>query len=621
MKRGKRRQVLLAVLLCVLFLGGLFGTTVFAAGARVYFGSDTYTWDLGERSPIGFYLSSEDGSDLNSVNIRVEYDPEVLRFDSADNTGITVLSEGEFQIRRSEGWGEEFKQILYFTPLVSEMAEIRVASGFGDTDARRVGMDGEVTAQIEIPMPEGCELTSLSVDGEPVEDFSPEQQRYELRVPWDTERVAITAEGEEGVAVTIRGGELDAGENFAYVTTENEEGQKARYTLCITREEPTESAALPGEGANIPGQIDTDVEAGNEAASAGEEKNPLETELEEQAPHNQKPDRAGRWPFNRELPGIVKILAVILALMILAEVVTLLVYFIKKKRTRKKRRRQTAINLLKIEYPKGEPEVKPVVIKAEQVCMDFSRAVNEYSSVKELVIRAVKGQSNKGIYRALNDISFEIRKGEVVGIVGTNGAGKSTLLKIVSGALRPTSGKMLVNKQKVQILTLGTGFDMELTGRENVYLNGAIIGYEKSFIDEHYEQIVEFAELEGFMGEKVKNYSSGMVSRLGFAIATAGDAAEILILDEVLSVGDRLFQKKSLQRVKEMIHGGSTVIMVSHSTKTIRDNCSKAIWIEKGHLIAQGEARQVCDLYEKYDGNLEKQMGAQMGEMEIECVE
>ncbi len=317
----------------------------------------------------------------------------------------------------------------------------------------------------------------------------------------------------------------------------------------------------------------------------------------------------------------MKILAVILALMILAEVVTLLVYFIKKKRTRKKRRRQTAINLLKIEYPKGEPEVKPVVIKAEQVCMDFSRAVNEYSSVKELVIRAVKGQSNKGIYRALNDISFEIRKGEVVGIVGTNGAGKSTLLKIVSGALRPTSGKMLVNKQKVQILTLGTGFDMELTGRENVYLNGAIIGYEKSFIDEHYEQIVEFAELEGFMGEKVKNYSSGMVSRLGFAIATAGDAAEILILDEVLSVGDRLFQKKSLQRVKEMIHGGSTVIMVSHSTKTIRDNCSKAIWIEKGHLIAQGEARQVCDLYEKYDGNLEKQMGAQMGEMEIECVE
>ena len=169
--------MLLAVLLCVLFLGGLFGTTVFAAGAWVYFGSDTYTWDLGERSPIGFYLSSEDGSDLNSVNIRVEYDPEVLRFDSADNTGITVLSEGEFQIRRSEGWGEEFKQILYFTPLVSEMAEIRVTSGFGDTDVRRVSMDGEVTAQIEIPMPEGCELTSLSVDGEPVEDFSPEQQR------------------------------------------------------------------------------------------------------------------------------------------------------------------------------------------------------------------------------------------------------------------------------------------------------------------------------------------------------------------------------------------------------------------------------------------------------------
>lgn len=611
----------MTLLLCGLFFGGLFGRTVFAAGAKAYFGSEAYNWKLGERSAMGFYLASEDGKDLNSVNLRVAYDPEVLRFESADDVGITMLSEGEFRIKRSDGWGTEFKQMLYFTPLVSEMTEIRIKSGFGNTDERLISMEGEVIAQIEIPRSKGCELATLLVDGEPLKDFSPEKQRYELRVPWDTESVDITAEGEEGVAVTVSGGELDAGENLAYVITENEEGQKARYTLYITREEPPESAAEERPG--IPEQTGTDAagEAGNGQAPAGEGENPPETEAEEQAFQNREQGRDARWPFTRELPDVVKVLAVILVLMILAEAVTLLVHFINKKRIRKKRRRRAAINFLKMEYPKAELKVKPVVIKAEQVCMDFSRAVNEYSSIKELVIRTMKGQRNKGIYRALNDISFEIRKGEVVGIVGTNGAGKSTLLKIVSGALRPTSGKMLVNKQKVQILTLGTGFDMELTGRENVYLNGAIIGYEKSFIDEHYEQIVEFAELEGFMGEKVKNYSSGMVSRLGFAIATAGDAAEILILDEVLSVGDRLFQNKSLQRVKEMIHGGSTVIMVSHSTKTIRDNCNKAIWIEKGHLIAQGEARQVCDLYEKYDGNLEKLMGAQMGEMEIECVE
>ncbi|MCM1135934.1 MAG: ABC transporter ATP-binding protein, partial [Clostridium sp.] len=236
----------------------------------------------------------------------------------------------------------------------------------------------------------------------------------------------------------------------------------------------------------------------------------------------------------------------------------------------------------------------PIVIQALHICMDFDRAVNEYSSIKELMIQTVKGQRVKEKYRALDDVSFDIRKGSVVGVIGTNGAGKSTLLKIISGALAPTSGIIRVNKSKVQILTLGTGFDMELTGRENVYLNGAIIGYSKKFIDKHYEKIVEFAELQDFMDEKVKNYSSGMVSRLGFAIATAGPAPEILILDEILSVGDQFFRQKSLQRIKELIHGGSTVLMVSHSTGTIRENCDKAIWLEKGHMIAMGEAKDIC---------------------------
>ena len=187
----------------------------------------------------------------------------------------------------------------------------------------------------------------------------------------------------------------------------------------------------------------------------------------------------------------------------------------------------------------------------------------------------------------------------MVGIIGTNGSGKSTLLKIVSGALKPTSGQVIVNRRKLQLLTLGTGFDSELTGRENVYLNGSIIGYSKEFIDKHFDEIVEFAELQDFMGEKVKNYSSGMVSRLGFAIATVGEAAEILILDEILSVGDEFFRKKSLKRIKEMIHGGSTVLLVSHSMPTIRDNCDRVVWIEKGNLRMIGDPKKVCEAYQK----------------------
>ena len=154
-----------------------------------------------------------------------------------------------------------------------------------------------------------------------------------------------------------------------------------------------------------------------------------------------------------------------------------------------------------------------------------------------------------------------------------------------------------MDRSKVQLLTLGTGFDMELTARENVYLNGAIIGYSKDFIDSRYDDIVKFAELEGFMDEKVKNFSSGMVSRLGFAIATIEDAPEILILDEVLSVGDEFFRKKSLTRIKEMIHGGSTVLIVSHSMSTIKENCSKVVWIEKGRLRMAGPPDKVCEAY------------------------
>lgn len=246
-----------------------------------------------------------------------------------------------------------------------------------------------------------------------------------------------------------------------------------------------------------------------------------------------------------------------------------------------------------------EKPAKTPVISVQNVTMIFRVATSNVSGLKEFLIQKLKHQISYREFRALNDVSFDVYKGEVVGIIGTNGSGKSTMLRIVSGALKPTSGKVLVDRNKVQLLTLGTGFDMELTARENVYLNGSIIGYSREFLDKHYDEIVEFAELGDFMEEKVKNFSSGMVSRLGFSIATAGGAAEILILDEVLSVGDEFFRKKSLARIKEMIHGGSTVLMVSHGMGTILENCTKVVWIEKGDLKMIGEPKKVCAAYQQ----------------------
>ena len=253
----------------------------------------------------------------------------------------------------------------------------------------------------------------------------------------------------------------------------------------------------------------------------------------------------------------------------------------------------------KVQQPEVLKKEDRAEIEVRHVTMEFKREKDESTSIKELLIRTLKRQRSYEMFRALDDVSFTVGKGEVVGIIGTNGSGKSTILKIISGALEPTKGEVLTDKNKIQLLTLGTGFDFELTGRENVYLNGAIIGYTKEYIDEKYEDIVKFAELEGFMEEKVRNYSSGMVSRLGFAIATVRDTPEILILDEVLSVGDMFFRQKSEKRIREMMHGGSTVLIVSHSTSVIRNNCTKAVWIEKGHLRAVGDPAEVCGAYEK----------------------
>ncbi len=245
----------------------------------------------------------------------------------------------------------------------------------------------------------------------------------------------------------------------------------------------------------------------------------------------------------------------------------------------------------------------PPVIDVRDVTMEFHLSSGETSGLKDFLIQLLKREIRYRRLYALYHVSFSIQKGEVIGIIGTNGSGKSTLLKIISGALKPTAGEVKVDRRKVQLLTLGTGFDMELTAHENVYLNGSIIGYTREFLDEHYDEIVAFAELSGFMEEKVKNFSSGMVSRLGFAIATAGNAAEILILDEVLSVGDEFFRKKSLARISEMIHGGSTVLMVSHGMDTILQHCTRTIWIEKGELKMDGAPKVVCKAYREFGKN------------------
>lgn len=248
---------------------------------------------------------------------------------------------------------------------------------------------------------------------------------------------------------------------------------------------------------------------------------------------------------------------------------------------------------------RGLRRKKPVV-SVQNVSMHFKIPVERSDSLKEYIIHFLKHDNRYRTLKALDRIHFDVHRGEVLGIIGTNGSGKSTLLKIIAGALEPTSGRVLLNQNKVQLLTLGTGFDRELTARENVYLNGAILGYPKEFIRRKYDDIVEFAELEGFMDQKIKNFSSGMVSRLGFAIATARDTPGILILDEVLSVGDQFFKEKSGQRIQQMIGSGTAVFIVSHSTDTILKNCTRAVWIEKGQQRMIGSPEEVCSAYLEY---------------------
>ena len=212
------------------------------------------------------------------------------------------------------------------------------------------------------------------------------------------------------------------------------------------------------------------------------------------------------------------------------------------------------------------------VLSVKNVSMEFPLPLDGSSSLKEYLIKLFTGKNSSRILKALENIWLEVYEGEILGIIGTNGSGKSTLLKIIAGAITPTRGRVVTEEEKIQLLTLGTGFDRELTARENVFLNGALLGYSRSFLKERYPDIVKFAELEGFMEQKVKNFSSGMISRLGFAVAAASEKPGILILDEVLSVGDVFFKEKSTARIQELMKKGRAVLIVSHSTDTILRN-------------------------------------------------
>lgn len=240
------------------------------------------------------------------------------------------------------------------------------------------------------------------------------------------------------------------------------------------------------------------------------------------------------------------------------------------------------------------------MINIKNVSMKFNLGIEKDFSIKQAFINILGGKKKrkKESFWALKDVEFHVGKGEVVGLIGSNGAGKSTLLKVVSGVMKPTKGKVTVNGVISPMIELGAGFDGNLTARENIYLNGAILGYSKRFLDDKFDEIVEFSELREFLDVPVKNFSSGMTAKLAFSIATIVNP-EILIVDEILSVGDIKFQEKSKKKMMEMIKGGTTVLYVSHSLQSIEDLCTKVVWLEHGKVIKVGDTKKICEEYYK----------------------
>lgn len=574
-----------------------------ASGEKTNFGSENYEWVLDEPSLIGIYVSSEQL--ITYSEVYVNYDTEMLEYIS----GGEMTEPGTIRVTAGDGTMQEYSTMLEFVPRMSGSTQISIQNADIQTDMGETVSLGEVHVPVSIVIPDDCRLSGIELNGSAIVGFDRELTTYTIEVDGSVENAVVNAIAENPAAqIEITDTSLIVGNNTVKVYVTNETGNRARFVLNIVRKEiPAEEQAL-------------------KKVEEPKEKKDSEVQVVIQKEDSSKADRVHM---------ILLAAAVILGVFLIG-LVFIEVKIIKRKiRTKKEGSNSFEKKKKSVEYQKKvsveaddylesddienldeleEPEDfdnledlglvdnREIEIEVKHVTMQFKRERDEATSIKEMLIRTAKGERSYEKFKALDDVSFTVKKGEVVGIIGTNGSGKSTILKVISGVLKPTSGTVEVDQSKIQLLTLGTGFDFELTGRENVYLNGAVIGYTKEYIDEKYEEIVKFAELEGFMEEKVRNYSSGMVSRLGFAIATIRDTPEILILDEVLSVGDMFFRKKSNERIKQMMKSGSTVLIVSHSTSVIRENCTKAVWIEKGVLKAIGRPEDVCRAYEKMNG-------------------
>ena len=244
-------------------------------------------------------------------------------------------------------------------------------------------------------------------------------------------------------------------------------------------------------------------------------------------------------------------------------------------------------------------QIDDTIIEVSDVSMEFFTRDEKIDNLKELVVRLIRGKAKRKVVRVLNNVSFSVKKGESIGLIGHNGAGKSTLLKLIAEIYKPTKGTVKVRGKVAPLLNLGAGFDPESSAKENVYLNGAILGYSRKEIAKKYEEIVEFAELGEYMHIPIKNFSSGMVARLGFAIAIDVNP-DILLVDEILSVGDENFRKKCARKVNELREKGVTFVIVSHNMGQVKSLCQKAIWIENSEVMAYGDVNEVCEKYQKY---------------------
>lgn len=561
-----------------ILLIGIQEIKAWAAEGTVTFGSESYGWYTGDTCPIGVYVGCD--MPIGSYEVCLQYDETMLRYVEG-----AVQQDGSFLYLRGTGTETTYKTMLYFEPLQPGTTTLQVISAAGmtvtDTSGNEFQEEIEVSVLPGAPIAIGEKISDrlavLSTEPVDIEGFSPEIYEYYLTVENEVENLTLSFEAEdEDAAVNVSDTTLLVGDNTVTVSVKGTDAQARVYTIHVTREEVIEE-----EPQVSPPQISEKPQV-SEASDVSQNTGVLAVS-ENTVSGNEEVQKLFR--HNPLLwcaaAGVFVLLGFYLMLYIKKQ----------KKEVQEAEWNEDALEIINLEQ---------TVIDIKNVTMRFKLAQDEASSLKEYLIRVIKRENHYNYLTALDNISFEVKQGDVIGIIGTNGSGKSTLLKIISGALYPSAGHVEVDRSKVQMLTLGTGFDMELTAKENVYLNGAIIGYSKEYIDEKYEDIVRFAELEGFMEERMKNFSSGMVSRLGFAIATMRDAPEILILDEVLSVGDLFFRQKSEKRIREMIHSGATVLIVSHSLDTIRKNCNRVVWIEKGVMKMEGSPETVCAAYRDF---------------------